>query len=150
MLRTVLSVIAGYLSLAITAFLGVMLAWAVLGASAAFEEGSTTASVPWSLINCAFGLLAGVVGGWVASRIGKHPGNVPVKALSVLVLVLGLGLAVAQLGKEVEPLPAGKSSAELTFMEAGDVAISPDWYNFTIPFIGVAGVLVGGGLAKLD
>ena len=147
MLRTVLGVLAGYLVMSVISLLGLAILWVVFGAEAAFREGTTVASGLWAGANCAIGLAAAVVGGLVAAAIGRHPTRLPVKVLAGLVLVLGLILAFFQLGGEPFPLPEGKTVAELTFIEAGAVAVSPTWYNFAIPLIGSLGVMIGGHLA---
>ncbi len=148
MIRTILSVIAGYAAMVILAILGIVIAWNVIGAEGAFAAGTTTASTVWSLTNVFFGFLAAIGGGFVAAAIGKHPTQLPVKALAVLVLAVGLLLAFLAISAEPEPLPEGKTVAELTFTEAGDVARPPGWYNFTIPLLGAVGVLLGGNLKK--
>ncbi len=146
MLRTIFAVIVGYLVMIVFALLGIGIAWLLLGATGAFREGTTTASTTWSLFNCVFGFIGAMLGGLAAARIGKHDTNLPVKILAGFALVFGLFLAVMTetMSGEPTPLPEGKTVAELSFTEAGSVAKSPAWYNFTIPFIGAIGVLVGG------
>ena len=142
-LRIALGVLAGYAVMFVVTLAGIAAAWAVLGAEVAFRAESTEASALWSVASCVLGLIASIAGGFVAALVGKQNTRLPEAALAVLVLVLGLAIAVAQLGSEPSPLPEGKTIAELTFFEAGDVASSPDWYNFTIPWIGAVGVMVG-------
>ena len=143
MLRTVLGVLAGYLAMSVISLLGL----AILRVVFAFREGTTVASGLWAGANCVIGLVAAIMGGLAAAAIGRHPRRLPVKVLAGVVLLLGLILAVFQLGGEPFPLPEGKTVAELTFMEAGAVAVSPTWYNFAIPLIGSLGVMIGGHLA---
>ncbi len=146
MLRTVLGALIGYLVIAVITLLGVAGLWVVLGAEAAFREGTTVASNLWAGANCVIGLVAAIMGGLVAAAIGRHPTRLPVKVLAGLVLLLGMILAFRQLDVQPDPLPEGKTVAELTFVEAGTVAVSPTWYNFAIPLIGTLGVLMGGYL----
>lgn len=144
MARMILGVVAGYLIMVVVAIGGIGVAWILIGAEGAFQEGSVVASTTWSLVNLVFGFVAALIGGVAAVAIGKHANTA--RALAGLVLVLGLILAIAALGEQPEPLPEGKTVAELTFTEAGDVAMSPNWYNFVIPLVGVIGVTIGGGL----
>ena len=147
--RIALGVIAGYAVMFAIVFVGIAVAWAVLGAANAFQEGRTEASTLWSVMNCVFGLLASAAGGLVAAAVGKQKAHVPVMLLAGLVLALGLAMAVQQLGSPAQPLPEGKAVADLAFFEAGEIATSPDWYNFAIPWIGALGVLLGGNFARL-
>lgn len=148
-LRIALGVLAGYAVMFAVTLAGIAAAWAVLGAEVAFRAESTEASVLWSVVSCVLGLIASIAGGFVAALVGKQDTHPPAMALAVLVLALGLAMAVAQLGSEPSPLPEGKAIAELTFFEAGDVASSPDWYNFSIPLIGAVGVMMGASFRRL-
>jgi hypothetical protein len=145
-IRTILAVVLGYVVMAVLVLLGIVAAWSFIGPQGAFEGETVTASTLWSTTGLVCGFIAAIVGGLVAAKVGNHPTHLPVKALAGLVLVLGLLLAVAQLWKEPEPLPAGKTVETLTFFEAGAVAMSPAWYNFTVPWVGAAGVWIGGVL----
>ena len=142
-LRIALAVLAGYTVIFAGTFSGIAAAWAVLGPEAAFRAESIEASVLWSVVNCVLGLIASVAGGFVAALVGKQKIHLPEMTLAVLVLALGLALAVSQLRSEPSPLPEGQAVADLTFFEAGEIATSPDWYNFAIPWIGALGVLLG-------
>jgi hypothetical protein len=50
------------------------------------------------------------------------------------------------MGAEPQPVPEDWADGEVGFMEAGEVASSPTWYNFAIAIVGAVGVLVGGNL----
>ena len=123
-------------------------AWALLGGGFAFRGGTTEPSTVWSIMNCVFGAGAGIAGGIVAAAVGKQTTRIPEIALAGLVLVLGLAMAVVTLGAAPSELPQGKTVEDLTFFEAGNVVRSPDWYNFTIPCIGAAAVLLGANFAN--
>ena len=144
--RIGLGVVAGYVVMATTVFVGVVAMWSILGAEGAFQAGLTEASTPWSVMSCVSGLIASVMGGLVAATVAKQKTQVAVLLLASFVLVLGLAMAFIQLGSAPSPLPVGKVAADLTFFEAGEIASSPAWYNFTIPWIGALGVVLGGNL----
>ena len=74
---------------------------------------------------CAFALASAAGGGFVAKRVAGQRSRGAALALAVLVLVLGHGIAFAQLGSEPSPLPEGKTVADLTFFEAGEVWPAP-------------------------
>ena len=147
-LRVVFGVVAGYGVIVAATLSGIAAAWAVVGAEGAFRPETTEASVLWSVASCILGLIASLAGGFVAALVGKQNSRLPETALAVLVLALGLAMAVVQLGSEPSPLPEGKTIGELTFFEAGDVASPPDWYNFSIPWIGAVGVMVGANFRR--
>ena len=136
-------VLVGYLAMFAVVFIGIAVVWSILGAEAAFVPEGTEASTLWSVMVLASGLIAAITGGLVATAVAKHETNLPALLLAALVLVLGLAIAIGQLGSAPTPLPEGKVAADLTFFEAGEVARSPAWYNFTVPWIGAIGVVLG-------
>ncbi len=142
-LRIAASVVVGYVAMAALVVAGTGLAWLILGAEAAFRASSQVASAPWSALMCLFGFAAAAVGGCLAAAVGRQDTRTPEQVLAGLVLVLGFALAFMQLGAEPPALPEGRTTAQLTWSEAGRVAVSPTWYNFSIPCIGAAGVLLG-------
>ena len=84
-------------------------------------EGRPTG--PYLLVNLLFGLVSAVAGGWVAAHVAGRAPLVHSGILGGLILVLGVWTA-AQGGA----------------VRAGQ----PQWYAWTLPFIGAAGALVGG------
>lgn len=146
MIRAIAAVLVGYVVTAVLSVASAGLLWIILGAEGAFAGQTTVASVPWASGSCLLGLVAAIVGGLTAAAIGRHPTNLPVKVLAAVVIVFGLALAFAGMGAEPQPLPEGRTTADLTFVEAGQIASSPTWYLFTIPFVGAVGVLLGGRL----
>ena len=144
--RNILGVIFGYGVMVVVVVFGMYITWMILGSEGAFDGESTTASSTWSLINCIGGAIAAFFGGVVAGLIG-HNKKLTVFCLAGLVVALGFTVAAFMtFNTEVVPLPDGKKIADLTFSEAGQVARSPDWYNYVIPLIGAFGILAGGHL----
>ena len=142
MLRSILAAVVGYAAIVIVVFTGIGVAWLALGGAGAFNGEGPAPSTPWMALNLLSGLIAAVVGGLVARRIGGS--QLAVRILVGIVLVLGVVSAVmagsAQKGRE----PVEKPVAEMTFQEAGRHAVQPAWYNWIIPLVGAAGALVGG------
>ena len=68
-----------------------------------------------------------------------------VKILAGIVLVLGIVSAVAV---SMSPKPEGTRTADVPNLEAMSKAQTPLWVALINPLIGIAGVLVGGGLRK--
>lgn len=152
MLRTILGVIAGYLSMTVFVVTSIAITWFGLGPEFAFQGDSVAASTGWSLIILAAGFVAAIVGGLVASLVaGKANQKRTIIGLLSLMCILGTMTAAFQMITPVVPLPDGKTIATLTFAEAGQYARSPNWYNVAIIFVGIAGVLTGAKLvAKPD
>lgn len=142
MLRSILAAVVGYAAIVIVVFTGIGVAWLALGGAGAFDGEGPAPSTPWMALNLLSGLIAAVVGGLVARRIGGS--QLAVRILVGIVLVLGVVSAVmagsARKGRE----PVEKPVAEMTFQEAGRHAVQPAWYNWIIPLVGAAGALVGG------
>ena len=143
-LRLIGAVILGYLSIFMLGLAGVGMTWLVLGAKGAFEEGTTVASVPWSIINLLLVAPFCALGSLVARKVARVRGPLAVKVLAGLVLGMGLVAAFAGLGAEATPLPEGKEVTDLTFFEAGNVGSNPAWYAFSTPFLGALGAMAGG------
>ena len=142
MLRSILAVIIGYAVIFLLVFAGIGIAWLVLGGEGAFAGEGPAPSTPWMALNLLSGLIASVVGGLVTRRIGGS--QLAVRILVGLVLVLGVVSALLTGGSAAAPEPIGKPVAEMSFTEAGRHAVQPAWYNWIIPLVGAAGVLVGG------
>ena len=148
MIRITLAVILGYVAMVILVVTGIALCWYLLGSTFAFEKGTNQASLGWSLINLFSGLLAAIVGGWVAATIAREKRNFAIKSLLTFIIAFGLFSAMMQLMLPPSVLPEGKTIHDLSFAEAGEYARSPTWYNFTIILVGVFGILIGSKLAK--
>jgi hypothetical protein len=80
-------------------------------------------TAPYLLANLLFGLLSAAAGGWVAGHVA---GRAPLLHAAILGgMILALGLWTAAQGGAVR---AGQ----------------PQWYAWTLPFVGAAGALAGG------
>jgi uncharacterized membrane protein len=97
----------------------------------------------WNLTTFVLGFIAAVIGGLVAATIGKSRGTI--KILAWVVLVIGLAAAVWAAAANQ---PNEARTGSVSNFEAMDKAQEPVWVAFLNPFIGVAGVLVGGSLRK--
>lgn len=150
MLRTVAAVVVGYLTTAVWAFLSLSLAWVILGAGFAFAGDGPRISTGWTLVMLVLSLIGAVLGGWVASIIGRGPRAAVV--LAVVILVLGFAMAIYSqtLNREAEGLQAlaGRSPADIPMLEATSVAVPPAWYEFLLPLVGAAGAVYGGRLRR--
>lgn len=140
MFKAILAVIVGYIAMAvviIVCFTGLQLA---LGTEKVFEPGSYNASMLFNVCALAISFVAAVIGGIVAGAIARR--MAPAKVFAAIVLVLGFLMAFGNLNK---PDP-GPRAGDITPFEAAQKAKQPNWYAFTIPVLGAAGVLVGASL----
>ena len=133
MLRGVLSVVAGFITMTVIVMAGTMALMAAyvpggLGAMKAMRENPSAIPTPtprYYVMNIALSLVAAIVGGWLTTRIAGTPATGYVIALALVVLAMGLVSA---------------------FMTRSGT--QPGWYKALIPLIGVAGVAIGGSLTR--
>ena len=143
MLRSILGAIAGYVILVLVIFLLFTVAYLALGADGAFNPGGYDVSMTWIVVSFVLGFIAAVIAGYLAAIIGS--GSTAVKILAGIILVLGIVSAVSV---SMTPASADPRTAETPNLEAMTKAQTPLWVALLNPVIGIAGVLVGGGLRK--
>lgn len=141
MLRSILAAVVGYVALVLVVLAGIGVAWLALGGEGAFDGEGPAPSGAWIALNLMSGLIAAVIAGLVARRIGGS--QLAVRILAGFVLALGLVVA-AMAGSADDREPAAGPVAEMTFREAGQYAEQPAWYNWLVPLVGAVGVMIGG------
>ncbi|HZS08666.1 MAG TPA: hypothetical protein VFD58_27780 [Blastocatellia bacterium] len=126
MLRSVLSVAAGFMVMVITVVIGTALtARIMLG-----DAGSNTIQQPpnsYLVASLVVSAAAAVLGGWVTGLIAGREPLIHAGALSILLLVMS---AVSVLLTRGTP----------------EAAAQPSWYPWVVTVLGAAGVLLGGVL----
>ena len=145
MMRLLGGVIAGYVVMAALIFIIFSLAYSVLGVEGAFQKESYAVSQSWIIVSVVGGLCAAACGGFVALLIGRDLKTN--QFLALLVLVLGLALAAPELTRPAEG-PAEPRTTGLSNNEAMRQAKQPQWLVLLNPFIGAAGVIIGGRMHK--
>jgi hypothetical protein len=130
MVRIILSVLAGYMVMAVL----VMISFGLVFLASAFIVYSLLTSV-----------LAAVVGGYVTATVAAKRARAAVAALGGLVLALGLLLAVVGL-MQPGPTPSAAEIEQMTPKERAMQEKEPLWYALSLPFLGAAGVIGGGAL----
>jgi hypothetical protein len=140
MLRAILAVIAGYVTMAATVLVTFTGTYAVLGAEGSFRPGSYEVSSTWIVASFVLSLVAAILGGLVCRSIARAPR--PVTALVVLVLVLGALSAIPVWMSSGAPLEA--RVGEVGNFEAMSKARQPLWVALVVPLVGAAGVMLGG------
>jgi len=139
MARAILSVVLGYVAMAVAVFATFSAAYLALGPDGSFKPGTYDVSALWLVVSIVLSFAAAVVGGRVCAAVART--LTPPKVLAGIVLVLGLVLAVPAMMREGgEPLPRPASVGNV---EAMQNAVQPLWITLLNPLIGAAGVMAG-------
>lgn len=144
MLRAILAVIAGYITMFAFIFLTFTGTYLALGADGAFAPGTYDPSITWTIASIVLGTCAAFAGGVVCALIARKPR--PMLALAVLVFVLGLVSAAAT--AFTPAVDHGPRPASVSNFEAMTKARTPLWQALLNPVLGVAGVLIAKGLMR--
>ena len=145
MARAIIAVIVSYIAMFILVFLTFTCVYLILGADMAFKPASYDASNLWLAIAFAINFVIAIIGGLICAAIAKG-GRAPV-ALAVVVFVLGMLLAIPTImGYNARPNMI--RTGNVSNMEAMQRAKQPNWVPILFPFIGAAGVLIGGRLKR--
>ena len=140
MLRTVGSVILGYIVMAAFVFLSFSLLYIAMGPDRAYQPGTYDVSGLWVVVSFVLSFIAAVLGGWVCVLVART--QLGPQILAAAILVFGLVLAVMELGSAPADLPTVRD-ASVGVMEAMRDSQNPTWINFVTPFVAVVGILVG-------
>lgn len=145
MLRSVLAVIAGYVAIFVLIFLAFTCAYQVLGADGAFKPGSFQSSNRWLAIAFVVNFIVAIIGGLICAIVAKG-GKAPL-ALAILVFVLGFLFAIPSLIAANDTTNMVRTG-DVPMFEAIQKTKQPAWVPLLFPFVGAAGVLVGGKLKR--
>ena len=145
MLRSIVGVIAGYISMAVFVFATFTIVYLAMGADGAFREGSYEISALWIVVSFVLSVIAAIVGGFVCAAIAKNM-TAPY-VLAGIVLVLGLLLAIPVVTGSYEGMPEVRDSATGNF-EAMQYARQPVWIALLNPIIGAGGIVFGARMRK--
>ena len=143
MIRSILAVIAGYVAIFLFIFVLFTALYFLLGANASFKPGSYQPSILWLALSTPLAFVAAGIGGYLCAALSRGK-RVPL-ALAALVLVLGVIFAVPML---MEPDMNAVRASDVSNIEAMQKAKEPASVALTNPFLGAAGVLVGGRLRR--
>jgi hypothetical protein len=138
-IRSILSVVAGYTTLALLIMAGFSVGFA--RPDLAFEPGTLNVTPGWLIYTTLLSFATAIVGGWVCRRIARS--HRPVQFFAALVFVIGMASAIQNNAKPVPTLTADELNA-MPQMERMQHTRQPDWFAFTIPVLAAAGILVGG------
>jgi hypothetical protein len=134
LLRILVAVIAGFLVMVIWVMGMTILSVLVLEPELIRGSEPTQLRAGFWVLNIGMSFLGAVMGGGAAALIAGPRRARAINILAAFVLALGIILGAG-------------SAAERDVAAAGDAMYEPAWYSWAIPFVGAAGVLVGGALA---
>lgn len=144
MVRAIVSVVVGYVTMFAAIFLAFSGLYLLMGQELSFRPGSYEPSVLWTVVSFALGAGAAVLGGFVCASIARKA--TPPKVLAGVVLVIGLLSALPVLLASTTPPEA--RTGEVGNLDAMMKAKQPAWVAVANPFVGLAGVLLGGRLRR--
>lgn len=145
MVRSVLGVIGGYVLMFALQIAAFMTIYTVMGADWSFKPRAYQASTRWTLMQFGVILITTAIAGFVCATIAKSS-KAPL-ALAGLVLLLGLVMATMKVATQ-PPDTHEVRFGTMSNMEAMQKARHHTWVYFLGPFIGAAGVVIGGKLKK--
>ena len=143
MLRQILGGIAGYIAMFVFIFATFTVLYLVLGADGAFQAGTYNVSMMWVALSTILGLIAAIVGGYVAAALGKS--GTAVKITAGIVLVMGIITIAVIIGS---PGAVEARAADVSNLEAMGKAQTPLWVSVINLVVGIVGVFIGGRLRK--
>ena len=142
--RAIVSVVVGYVAMFAAIFLAFSGLYLLLGQDLSFRPGSYEPSLLWTVVSFALGAGAAVLGGYVCAGIARAA--TPPTVLAGVVLAVGLLSAVPVLMAAATPAEA--RTGEVGNLDAMTKAKQPAWVAVANPFVGLAGVLLGGRLRR--
>lgn len=143
MVRYILAVVVGYVVMAITVMAGFSVAF--FAPQLAFQPDSLDVTNNWIIYTLILSLAAAIAGGFACKMIGRC--DKVVLLFAVIAMAVGIGSAVVNAKKPVSTLTR-EQLATMTMMQKGEHARQPDWYSWTLPFVALVGIVVGGRLRK--
>ena len=136
--KKIWAVVVGYITIFALVFVGLAIAWRLLGADRALQPGSYDVSGLWLVVSLIVGLVAALVAGGMAERVS--PGAPKILALVVVILGIVFAIPVFTAGGGEPTVREGA----VTMTEAMMESRTPVWFSLVNIVVGVAGVLLGG------
>lgn len=147
MIRNILGVVVGYISMFIFIFISFTALYLIIGAEGAFEPDTYQVSVVWIIISFVLSIIAALFGGYICKLISKN--RKAVYTLAGIVLVLGVIFAIPALSNSNDEVHEIRN-ADVPNMEAMQKAKQPPFVALLNPLIGAIGVIAGGRLKKFE
>ncbi|MDF1809351.1 MAG: hypothetical protein P1U42_06615 [Phycisphaerales bacterium] len=142
MLRNILAVIAGYITMGALVFVGLTSAYLIMGADKAFEPGTYEITTLWIVVMASIGLCSAFVGGIVCALISKSSKGAVMSLMTLMVILSGIN--IVSIAMKEAPAPEDQIRSESTSnMDAMMKAQTPVWVAGIDPIVGVIGVMLG-------
>lgn len=144
MWRRVFSILAGYVAMFAIVMITFMVV--VVAPDFAFRPNTAEASTVWIIYTLIASFIAAIVGGAVTAKLAKSQRRPAVIGLAALVFVLGILSAMGNATRT----PPGELPPEVIndVFKRAEKAVQPTAYAWTVPFVGAAGALIGGGVFR--
>lgn len=142
MLRNILAVVAGYIVISIIVGIGLAIAYFILGSAGAYQEGSYEVTVTWIIAMITVGIIAALGSGFACAKISQNSKGAVLSLMGLIVVMSVIDYTI----KENRPdLTAEQQvrTGEVSMSESPAVAVTPLWFAFVNPIIGVVGIMVG-------
>ena len=145
MIRSIIAVIASYLTMFVLGFIAFAGAFLILGSEVVFKPGVFAVTTTWIGIGFVICIVEAIIGGFLCALIAKG-GRAPL-ALAILAFVLALAVSVADMNKG--KMNAGMiRTASTPQMEAIQKVYWPMWVPFAFSFTSPIGILIGAKLRR--
>jgi len=142
-----IGVVLGYFVSALIVLIGLTITLVSQGPAFCYEGATWTASEKFCYISLGVGLLAALVGGFVATRIGGRGALVfLVIAMTSLGSATALGLFRAPDAERFKDRPAVRPD-DFDWTKAAVWSETPPWCEWANLGVGVVGAVIGGSLA---
>lgn len=145
MVRKVLGVVVGYITMFAFVFLPFTVLYFILGVDGSFQNGTYEVSVIWIILSFVLGLAAAILGGFICALISQN--QKVAFLLAGLVLVLGFAMAIPEMNKSSDEVHEMRKN-DVSNMEAMQHAKQPALVLLLNPLVGAIGVIAGSKLKK--
>lgn len=140
MVRYILGIVTGYISIVVFIFITFTLLYWLLGADGAFTPGTYNVSMTWIIFSLVLGFIGAVIGGYIAVKIAKHFNAGLI--LAAVVFILGVIMAIPALNMDEEKKNIMRDSS-VSNMEAMQKAQQPEFILIINPLLGAIGAIAG-------
>jgi uncharacterized membrane protein YeaQ/YmgE (transglycosylase-associated protein family) len=141
--RAIISAVVGLVGMVIVVVAGDLGIWAAFGSSFVLDRENLTVQTGYCILNLVVGVMAALLGGYLASRLAGNQGKLAARILVIAVLLLGTIFIIMEATRKIEPLPIDAVVADMTPQDLAKHIASPTWYNFSIVVLGIMGVFLG-------